>query len=66
MSPSEVAKVVKENLLNKPNKKVVFGSFCNALGEDLTTFLTHCNKFKESTKAKEIAKLKARLKELEG
>jgi hypothetical protein len=66
MSPSEVAKLVKENLLNRPNKKVVFGSFCNALGEDLTKFLTHCNKFKESIREKEIEKLKARLKELEG
>lgn len=66
MTPSELAKLVKEDLLSKPNKKVVFTSFCNALGADLLPFIEHCNKQVEGAKAKRISELKAELKELEG
>jgi hypothetical protein len=64
MTPSELAKLVRETLLEKSNKKVVFTSFCNALGSDLLQFINHCQKQVEVQKAKRIAALEAELKEL--
>lgn len=66
MTPSELSKLVKETLLDKPNKKVVFTSFCNSLGADLLPFINHCQKQVAGAKAKRITELKAELKELEG
>lgn len=64
MTPSELAKAVKETLMDKPNKKVVFTSFCNGLGDDLPEFIVHCSKHVETANKKKIAKLTAELEKL--
>ena len=64
MTPTELATAVKETLLDKPNKKVVFTSFCNALGTDLLTLIEHLNKQVDGAKQKRITQLEAELAEL--
>ena len=66
MTTSELATVVKETLMSKPNKGVQFKSFANAMGDDFIPFVEWCNKSVKDAKLKQIADLEEKLRILKG
>jgi hypothetical protein len=59
LTPTEVAKAVKESLIKNPAKKLVFTSFGNAMGiKELDILIEHINIYKESIKEKRIKELR--------
>jgi hypothetical protein len=64
MTPTELAELVKETLMHKPNKGVQFKSFANAMGIDFVNFVKHCNKAVQAQKDKLIAELEAEIEKI--
>jgi hypothetical protein len=42
LTPTELAKHVKQTLLKPPNKSIIFGSFARELGNDFEYFVSNC------------------------
>jgi hypothetical protein len=73
MTPTELSKAVKETLMDKPNKAVIFKSFALSMGDQFQPFMFYCEKQIDVIKKQSIDRIKKEieekqklLKELEG
>jgi hypothetical protein len=66
LTPTLLANAVKDVLMAKPNKSVIFKSFATQMGKDFIPFINHCQKQVDAVKERRIAELEKELKELKG